>query len=65
MVSLLGRRPIVLAAIEPRIATRQDFAEIIGSLPAFWGERDVAHLHHPTAIVSPCTAPRTSTSMPS
>jgi ribosomal protein S18 acetylase RimI-like enzyme len=35
---------------EPRIATRRDFAEIMASLSAFWGDRDVAHLHHPTAI---------------
>lgn len=35
---------------EPRIATRRDFDEIVSSLSEFWGERDVAHLHHPTAI---------------
>lgn len=35
---------------EPRIATRRDFAEILGSLSAFWGERDMTHLHHPTAV---------------
>ncbi len=34
----------------PRIATRQDFTEIVTSLSAFWGERDDAHLHHPMAI---------------
>jgi ribosomal protein S18 acetylase RimI-like enzyme len=34
----------------PQTATRQDFAEIVSSLREFWGERDVAHLHHPTAI---------------
>jgi ribosomal protein S18 acetylase RimI-like enzyme len=32
------------------IATRADFAEIRSSLDAFWGERDVAHLHHPMFI---------------
>jgi ribosomal protein S18 acetylase RimI-like enzyme len=35
---------------EPRIATRDDFAQIISSLSDFWGQRDVGHLHHPTAI---------------
>ena len=34
----------------PTLATRRDFAEIVASLPSFWGQRDVAHLHHPTAI---------------
>ncbi len=31
-------------------ATRADFAEIRSSSQAFWGERDVAHLHHPMFI---------------
>ena len=35
---------------EPVPATRRDFAEILASLDKFWGERDVRHLHHPTAI---------------
>jgi len=34
----------------PQIARRQDFDEIVASLGEFWGARDVAHLHHPTAI---------------
>ncbi len=35
---------------DPRIATREDFAEVLSSLDAFWGQRKVAHLHHPMAI---------------
>ena len=35
---------------EPVPATRRDFVEILGSLDEFWGERDVRHLHHPTAV---------------
>lgn len=35
---------------EPQPATRRDFAEIVESLSDFWGHRDVAQLHHPTAI---------------
>jgi hypothetical protein len=38
---------IVSVRAEPEIATRADFDEICTSLDAFWGERDVAHLHHP------------------
>jgi ribosomal protein S18 acetylase RimI-like enzyme len=34
----------------PRTATRQDFEQIVSSLSDFWGDREVAHLHHPTAI---------------
>jgi ribosomal protein S18 acetylase RimI-like enzyme/mannose-6-phosphate isomerase-like protein (cupin superfamily) len=37
-------------SFEPVPATRRDFAEIIGSLNEFWGDRDVRHLHHPTMI---------------
>ena len=32
------------------MATRRDFDEILGSLRSFWGDREVAHLHHPMAI---------------
>jgi ribosomal protein S18 acetylase RimI-like enzyme len=35
-----------LSRSRPRAATSQ----ILQSLPGFWGERDVRHLHHPTAI---------------
>jgi ribosomal protein S18 acetylase RimI-like enzyme len=35
---------------EPRLATRQDFDQIVASLSDFWEDRDVTHLHHPTAI---------------
>ena len=31
-------------------ASRRDFDQILGSLSAFRGQRDVAHLHHPMAI---------------
>ena len=35
---------------KPQTASRRDFDEIVSSLSDFWGERDVWHLHHPTAI---------------
>ena len=37
-------------SFEPQPATRREFVEIVESLPKFWGERDIRHLHHPTAI---------------
>src|ERR1022692_2540054 len=35
---------------EPEIATKLDFDQVVASLPAFWGERDLASLHHPMFI---------------
>jgi ribosomal protein S18 acetylase RimI-like enzyme len=34
----------------PQLGTKEDLAEILLSLGRFWGERDVAHLHHPMAV---------------
>lgn len=37
-------------AVVVRPATPADLAEILGDLPAFWGDRDVRHLHHPMFV---------------
>ncbi len=42
--------PAGVGSTEPRIATRRDFDHIVSSLDMFWGDREVSHLHHPTAI---------------
>jgi GNAT superfamily N-acetyltransferase len=50
-----------LLVVEPRAATPQDYADILASLPSFWGQRDLRALHHPmflhefgeTALVIP------------
>jgi GNAT superfamily N-acetyltransferase len=36
-----------LLAVQPRTATPDDYADILASLPRFWGERDLRALHHP------------------
>jgi ribosomal protein S18 acetylase RimI-like enzyme len=36
--------------MQPQSATLQDYAEIMSSLPVFWGERDVRALHHPMFV---------------
>jgi ribosomal protein S18 acetylase RimI-like enzyme len=36
--------------VTPQRATPADYAELMGSLPAFWGERDLRALHHPMFI---------------
>jgi L-amino acid N-acyltransferase YncA len=54
----------VIDAHAIRQATPDDLARILASLPEFWGERDVRHLHHPmfvrefadTALVVPAAA---------
>ena len=33
--------------MKPQRATAVDHAEILSSLPSFWGERDLTALHHP------------------
>jgi GNAT superfamily N-acetyltransferase len=33
--------------VEPREATSEDYANILASLPRFWGERDPRALHRP------------------
>jgi GNAT superfamily N-acetyltransferase len=33
--------------VEPELVTKAAFAEIVDSLPAFWGDRDLSALHHP------------------
>lgn len=33
--------------MQPQQATPADHAEILSSLPSFWGERDLSALHHP------------------
>jgi GNAT superfamily N-acetyltransferase len=36
--------------VEPELVTKSDFDQIVDRLPAFWGERDLAVLHHPMFI---------------
>jgi len=38
------------ASPEIRRATPADLAAILTDLPAFWGDRDVGHLHHPFLV---------------
>jgi GNAT superfamily N-acetyltransferase len=33
-----------------RPATIDDYAAIVADLPAFWGDRDVRHAHHPIVV---------------
>jgi ribosomal protein S18 acetylase RimI-like enzyme len=40
----------MLSNMEPCQATFADYEAILASLPDFWGERDVRHLHHPIFI---------------
>jgi GNAT superfamily N-acetyltransferase len=36
--------------LEVERATKEDYDEVLASLPRFWGARDVAGLHHPMFI---------------
>ena len=36
--------------MRPQPATPADYAELMGSLASFWGDRDLRALHHPMFI---------------
>jgi ribosomal protein S18 acetylase RimI-like enzyme len=36
--------------MEPELVTKADFDAIVAHLPEFWGDRDVAGLHHPMFV---------------